>query len=174
MHVDPPGVPLAFTRAGQKRWDRWLGPSVGPKRPLGTARVPGSPLIRQPATSWRLDRDAPSVPQIARPRAHSRNDLVPSLTGRSTVCGPDHDRSPVLSIDLVVDPGAGLELSADVVVQLRPVESQRAPADVHNIEHGAAALSGGVVLHDGPADRHVVVLAVEVDGAAAAAAGRAG
>ena len=68
MHVDPPGVPLTFTRAGQKRWDRWLGPSVGPKRPLGTARIPGSPLIRQPATSWRLDRDEPSVPQIANPR----------------------------------------------------------------------------------------------------------
>jgi hypothetical protein len=35
------GVPLTFTSVSQKQRDRWLGPNVGPKRLLGTARVPG-------------------------------------------------------------------------------------------------------------------------------------
>jgi hypothetical protein len=35
------GVPLSFTSVSQKQRDRWLGPNVGPKRFLGTARVPG-------------------------------------------------------------------------------------------------------------------------------------
>jgi hypothetical protein len=35
------GVPLTFTSVSQKQRDRWLGPNVGPKRLLGTARGPG-------------------------------------------------------------------------------------------------------------------------------------
>lgn len=35
------GVPLTFTSVSQKQRDRWLGPNVGPKRLVGTARVPG-------------------------------------------------------------------------------------------------------------------------------------
>src|SRR5579884_1302558 len=105
---------------------------------------------------------APSPTTITSPRM--RTD--PGSVGG----GLDHHRGSVVAVEVVVDPREGLEPSADVVVQMRPVEGQRAPAAVHDVEHGAAALPRAVVVHDGAADPHVVVSAVEVDRTAATAA----
>src|SRR3954454_13699402 len=53
---------------------------------------------------------------------------------------------------------------------MRLVEREGAEPAVHDVEDRAAAFSGAVAVHDGAGDQHVVVLAVDIDRAAAAAA----
>src|ERR1700733_6815741 len=92
----------------------------------------------------------------------------------SAVGGVDHHGRHVVAVAVVVDAREGLELAADVVAQVRAVERQRPPAGVDDVEDGATALSGAVVVHHAAGDQRVVVPAVEIDGATASPAWRAG
>src|SRR6185503_12782520 len=82
-------------------------------------------------------------------------------------------RDDRLSLADVEHAGVVLELVARVAAQLRVADRHRARLVVADEEDGAAALLGVVLLDDGPVDGQLDLLAVHVDGAAAAAAGGA-
>src|SRR5512146_212362 len=85
----------------------------------------------------------------------------------------DHDRLGDGAVDAVEDAGSVLELTARVLAELGVLDLELPAARVDDEEDRAAALARGVAAHRGARDDQAVVVAVGVDGAAAAAAWRA-
>src|SRR6185437_7821332 len=92
----------------------------------------------------------------------------PSAEGRG-----GHDRAALADVEDAGEAG-GLETGAGVVGEHGVLDGQGPGPVVADEEDGAAPFPGLVVGDDGAGDRHGVLVAVGVDGAAAAAAGGAG
>ena len=153
---------------------------AGRRRAAGAGPAgPGLLGLRPPGGGHR--RVEPSAgPLTSRPPRHFPADLVAPTTrsaGKSR-CG--YSRVDAVTVGSRAPrkkmPGkpARLEAVAGVAAQGRALDRHRAGAVVADEEDGAAALVGVVVLDDRAGDVDGEEVAVGVDGAAAAAAGRAG
>src|ERR1700691_4654887 len=105
---------------------------------------PSSPPGRQPCI-----RSAPSPP------TRCARSWRPCLADYGLL---DHDRLLYLAVDLVIHAGKAADGAGRVVAESAVLERQCAPVEVHDIEDRAAELAGGVVMHDRPGDRDVVLL----------------
>jgi hypothetical protein len=112
------------------------------------------------------------VPAFAAERGLEPVALSGSRSARSVDRGAGHDRAAAAVEEDARETGRE-ELPARVVVQRGVLDGQRALVLVHDEEDPAAALAGMVAADDGALHQHVAVVAVGVDGAAAAATRRA-